>query len=62
MVVRSTLTLAFSLKALCKLGHRKAEPKERETVSLSVGNKDWSLGLLRQWEFEGHGTRNEKAV
>lgn len=62
MVVRSTFTLAFCLGTLCKLGHKKVEPKKRVTVSLGAENKDWSLGLLRQGESEGRSTRNDKAV
>lgn len=50
---RSTFTLAFCLKALSKLEHKKVEPKKTITVSLGAGNQDWSLQLLRWWEFEG---------
>jgi len=61
-VVRSTFTLAFHLEALSKLGHRKVESEERVTVLPGAGNKDWRLGLLRWWEFEGQSARNKKAT
>lgn len=62
IVVRSTFTLAFLLEALSKLGHKNVESKESVTVLLGAGNKDWRLGLLRWWEIEGQGARNEKAT
>lgn len=58
MAIRSTLTLASCLRILSKLEYKKAEPEERITVSLGTGNEDWSLGLLRHWELEGHSNRN----
>lgn len=62
LVVRSTFTLAFYLKAFSKLGHKEVKPKERVSNSLSDCQKQrMEFEALGQWKFEGQNTRNEKA-
>lgn len=53
MVVRSTFTLAFYLKAFSKLGHKEVKPKERVTVSVRAGNKEWHLRLSGSRNLKG---------
>ena len=53
MVVRSTFTLAFYLKAFSKLGHKEVKPKQKVTVSVSVGNKERNLRLSGSGYLEG---------
>jgi hypothetical protein len=50
---RPTLILAFCLGTLLKLDLRKVKEGR---------NKDWILGLLKQWKFERQSTKNKKVV
>lgn len=53
IVVRSTFTLDFYLKAFSKIGHKEVKPKERVTASVSAGNKEWSLRLSGSGNLKG---------
>lgn len=59
-VASFTFTQAFPLGTLSKLQSHIVEAKDGLVVLWNVGNKDHSLGLLRQLEFVEEGSKERE--